>query len=143
MWSLNYPPLPSQCLIQVYAVLILISLLITVTAIVLGKLHQPAKGAVLTTSLGTFCSQVPTANCWQGVHRDVHLPAALALLGSPALTRSGQFVLCAKWLQVGVVIVGGAGLMCDVCLKVDFQQLLEWCCQELRETVCILLKGIY
>lgn len=39
--------------------------------------------------------------------------------------------------------MGVVGLMCDVCLKVDFQQLLELCSQELRETVCVLLKGIY
>lgn len=39
--------------------------------------------------------------------------------------------------------MGGAGLMCDVCLKEDFQQLLELCCQELWKTVCGLLKGIY
>lgn len=114
-------------------------------ATVLDKLLQPAKGAVLTPAPGDplICSQVPTASCWQGLHRDVHLPAALALLGSPTLNRSGQFVHCAKWLQVGVVIVGGAGLMCDVCLKEDFQQLLELCCQELWKTVCGLLKGIY
>lgn len=145
MWSLSYPPLPSQCLIQTYAVLILISLLIMVAATVLDKLLQPAKGAVLTPSPEDLlvCSQVPTASCWQSLYRDVHLPAALALLGSPTLTRSGQFVHCAKWLWVRVVIVGGVGLTCDVCLKVDFQQLLQLRCQELWEAVCILLKGIY
>lgn len=102
MRSLNYPPLPSQHLIQTYAVLILTSLLITVAVTVLDKLLQPAEGAVLTPSPGALlvCSQVPPASCWQGLHRDVHLPAALALLGSPTLTRSGQSVCCAKWLRL-------------------------------------------
>lgn len=100
MWSLNYPRLPSQHLIKTYAVLILISPLITVAATVLDKLLQPAKGAVLTPSPGDLLvfSQVSTASCWQGLHRDVHLPAALALLGSPTLNRSSQFVHCGfKW----------------------------------------------
>lgn len=38
--------------------------------------------------------------------------------------------------------MGGAGLSCVVCLKVDFQQLFGLCCQERWETVCISLKGI-
>lgn len=108
------------------------------------ELLQPAKGAVLTPSPRDLlaCRQVPTTGCWQGLHRDVHLPAALALLGSSTLTRSGQFAICAKWLRVGVVIVGGVGLSRAVCLKADFQQLLGLCCQELWETVHISSKGI-